>query len=356
MSEPAGAGGAAGAPNPVLVEITRGRLVESRHRGALAVADATGRLVLALGDVARPVFPRSAIKPLQALPFLETGAADAFGFGDAALALACASHSGAPRHVRLVADMLARVGLDATRLACGRHLPFDEAEAQALIRAGKAPSALHHNCSGKHAAMLATAVHCGEPVEGYWRPDHPVQERVRAALEAMLAVPLGEERCGVDGCSVPNWAAPLRGLAHAFARFARPDGLAPRRRAACRRLAAACLAEPELVAGRRRADTVMIEALAGRVLVKAGAEGVHMAALLQDGLGVALKIDDGAKRAAEAAIAFTLGALLAPDDPPAALARLARRRLANWQGRITGELRPAAPLWDAALALRDIRV
>ena len=171
--------------NPVLIELTRGRLVESTHCGAIAVVRADGEIVAGIGDTARPVFPRSAIKPLQAFPFLETGAVDRFGFGAPEIAIACASHTGTSRHTQLVAAMLQRAGLSADALGCGTHEPTHAATQRAMIRSGAHPSPLHHNCSGKHAAMLATAVHKAEPTEGYWRPDHPVQQRIRRALEDM---------------------------------------------------------------------------------------------------------------------------------------------------------------------------
>ena len=179
--------------NPVLIELTRGALVESVHAGAIAVVRADGEVVAAVGDIARPIFPRSAIKPLQALPFLESGAADRFGFGAPEIALACGSHAGARPHVAGVTAMLAGAGLSTTALACGTHEPMDAAAARELLRSGASPSPAHHNCSGKHAAMLATARHLAEPTEGYWRPDHPVQQRIRRALEDMTGCALGAD-------------------------------------------------------------------------------------------------------------------------------------------------------------------
>ncbi len=213
-------------PDPILFELTRGALVESVHRGAIAVVRADGRLVASVGDTARPVFPRSSLKPLQALPFVESGAVDRVGVADGApqIALASASHSGTRRHADLVAAMLARAGLDPTALACGVHEPMDTATQRTMIRAGAEPSPLNHNCSGKHAAMLATAVHLAEPTESYWRPEHPVQRRIQRTLEDMVGCRLGADVCGIDGCSVPNWAIPLSGLARAFARLATGEG------------------------------------------------------------------------------------------------------------------------------------
>ena len=289
--------------NPILIELTRGALVESVHAGVVAMARAEGEPVAALGDVGAPVFPRSAIKPLQALPFVESGAVTRFGLGAAEIAIACGSHSGAARHVAVVEGLLARAGLTPAALGCGAHEPFDGAAARGLIRSGAQPSSLQHNCSGKHAAMLATAVHLGEPTEGYWRPDHPVQERIRRVLEDLTGCVLGAEVCGIDGCSVPNWAIPPAGLARAFARFVTGKTLSSQRAGHCARILDACAAHPELIAGPGRFDTLVMQWLPGKVLVKGGAEGVACGGLPELGLGFALKIDDGAKRAAEAVAA-----------------------------------------------------
>jgi L-asparaginase II len=330
--------------NPVLIELTRGALVESAHAGAVAVVRADGEVVAAVGDIARPVFPRSAIKPLQALPFLESGAADRFGFGPPEIALACGSHAGSARHVAGVTAMLAGAGLSAAALACGRHEPMDAASARGLVRSGTSPSPLHHNCSGKHAAMLATARHLAEPTDGYWRPEHPVQQRIRRALEDMTGCALGPEALGIDGCSVPNWAMPLASLARAFARLGTGEGLAPERAEACRRICEACWAHPELVAGQGQLVTEILQRLGGRVLVKSGAEGVYCGTLAEHDLGFALKIDDGAKRAAEAAMVQVIARL-----HPAARQLGPDPRISNWCGLQVGEVRAGDAL-EALLA------
>ena len=205
--------------DPILIEVTRGPLVESWHRGAVAVAAPSGALALRLGDVERLVFPRSAVKALQALPLIETGAADRFGFGAAEIALACGSHAGTERHTHLAAAMLERAGLSESALGCGAHAPLGASAANALIKAGEVPSQLHNNCSGKHAGMLATAVHLKEPIKGYWEPAHPVQARVHEALVDLSGLPLGDDVRGFDGCSVPNWAMPLSAMARMFAKL-----------------------------------------------------------------------------------------------------------------------------------------
>jgi L-asparaginase II len=324
--------------NPVLIELTRGALVESQHTGAIALARTTGELVASVGDVALPIFPRSAIKPLQATAFVERGAADRFGCGAQEIALASASHSGTPAHAAMARGILQRAGLDREALACGVHDPIDASAARQLIRSGAKASALHHNCSGKHAAMLATAVHEGEPTQGYWRPDHPVQVRIARVLEDLSGCRLGPEVRGIDGCSVPNWAMPLRGLAQAYARFAAGEGTGAARARACRRIAEACWAHPDLVAGPGRLDTRVMSRLPGAVLIKSGAEGVYCGALPERGLGFAIKIDDGAKRAAEAAVMGVIVRFY-----PAAQ-ELRCTSLVNWQGLEVGAIRTTSAL------------
>jgi L-asparaginase II len=331
--------------NPVLVEVVRGGVVESRHRGAVAVVDGDGALVHAVGDVDRPVFPRSAVKAIQALPLLESGAADAFGFGEKEIALACASHSGEPQHTALAAAMLAKAGLDERACECGAHWPSGQEATLALARGGGAPSQLHNNCSGKHAGFLCTCVHQGIDHHGYVAHGHPLQEMVRQALEDLTGAAHESQMCGTDGCSIPTYAVPIRNLALGFARMATATGLAPARAQAARRILTACMAEPFHVAGTGRADTAMMEAGRGRIFTKTGAEGVFCAAIPELGLGIALKCDDGATRAAEVMIASTLARLLPAADPlRAALAVMARPVLKNWRGMEVGGLRPAEAL------------
>jgi L-asparaginase II len=325
--------------NPVLVEVLRSRLVESRHRGAVAVADADGATVLAMGDVTTPIFPRSAVKALQAVPLIETGAADAYGFGDEELALACASHSGEAGHVAGVTRMLAKVGLDATALRCGAHWPMAQPALVALARSGE-PTALHNNCSGKHAGFLCVACAKGIDRADYWRPQHPVQREVRAVLENLTGATLSDDRCAIDGCSVPTWAIPLENLAHAFAKFGTGTGLAPERARAAARLRAACAQKPWHVAGTGRFCTEIMQLFGARVFVKTGAEGVYCGALPELGLGAALKCDDGAGRAAQAVMAALVARLLPlADAKREALARFERPTLRNWNGIEIGSLR-----------------
>jgi L-asparaginase II len=265
--------------NPVLVEVTRGVLTESRHQGAVCVADSAGKAVIAIGDVATSIFPRSAVKVMQALVLVESGAADRYRFGDAELALACASHSGEPDHVAGVERMLARAGLDVDALQCGTHWPTHRPSADALIRAGLPASPLHHNCSGKHAGFLCAACATGSDPRTYTASNHAVQREVHAILENLAGSKIDDKSVAIDGCSVPTFALSLAGLARAFAVLGSEKGLEPERAAACRRLRAACAAKPWYVAGSGSFATEIMSHFGPRVFVKGGAEGVYGGAL-----------------------------------------------------------------------------
>lgn len=331
--------------NPVLVEVLRGAVVESAHRGAISVFDGDGTPAWEIGDTARPVFPRSAVKAIQALPLVESGAADAYGFGDRELALACASHSGEPAHVDLARSMLARAGLDETALECGWHWPSNHEAIVALARAGRSPNALHNNCSGKHAGFLCTCRHLGVDHRGYVKAGHAEQEMVRDAMEAVTGAAHDTDHRGIDGCSIPTYAIPLRDLARGFARMATGSGLGSARAKAASRLLSACMAEPFLVAGTGRADVALMQAAPGRIFVKTGAEGVYCAALPELGLGIALKCDDGAGRAAEVMVAAVLARLLRADEALSGqLNEQARPAVESRVGAKVGSLRPTAEL------------
>jgi L-asparaginase II len=258
---------------------------------------------------------------------------------DEELALACASHSGETAHVAGVERMLAKAGLDSSALQCGAHWPIAQPAAAAVARSG-VPSPLHNNCSGKHAGFLCVARAMGVDHANYWRAEHPVQRLVRTVLEDFTGAALGEARCAIDGCSVPTWAVPLRNLAHAFAKFGIGCGISVARAEAAARLRQACVRQPWYVAGTGRFCTDIMQLFGERVFVKTGAEGVYCAALPQQGLGVALKCDDGASRAAQAITA----ALIARFLPLAASERTALERfvqpvLRNWNGFEVGQIR-----------------
>lgn len=331
--------------NPVLVEVLRGVVIESRHRGAVCVVDADGKRVLEIGDMARPVFPRSAVKSIQALPLIESGAADAFGFGEKELALACASHNGEAAHADLALSMLTRAGLGADALECGTHWPMYQEATIELARSGGEPSGLHNNCSGKHSGFVCTCVHSGIDPTGYVGRGHWLQEAVREAMESVTGAAHGEDVCGTDGCSIPTYAIPLNNLALGFARMATGVGLGAERAKAAKRLFAACMAQPFFTAGSGRADTALMEAAPGRMFVKVGAEGVYCAAIPELGLGIALKVDDGASRAAEVAVATLLAKLIGADGELAEkLGKISDPVLANWNGIDVASLRPTEAL------------
>ena len=329
--------------NPVLVEVTRGEMVESRHRGSAVVVDTRGKIAASWGNHGAAVYPRSAVKPLQAIPLVESGAAEAYGLGDAEIALACASHAGEARHIETVAAWLERIGLDQSDLECGPYWPMNEDASRALAARGQTPTAIHNNCSGKHAGFLATAVHKGEKTKGYVRFEHPVQQRILGTLEAMCGLDLGDAPRGIDGCAIPTIAIPLENLAWGMARFGAPGELSDSRAAACRRIAGAMAAEPFMVAGTGRYCTEIMQVTGGAALVKTGAEGVFCAALPQFGLGVALKCDDGAGRAAEVMLSAVLRHIGVLDDPmEAKLAARITAPVTNRSGRHVGDVRAAA--------------
>ncbi len=318
--------------NPVLAEVRRGNWVENRHRGAFHVVDARGHVVATAGDAAHPIFPRSAIKAIQALAMFRSGAVDMFGLDDEALALACASHMGEPGHVAGVARFLERIGCTLDDLECGAHPPTNAAARKALREADEAPMALHNNCSGKHAGMLAVAKALGAPTAGYVERDHPAQQLVRACIADVIGSDLTTDRCGTDGCSIPTWAAPLEDFAAGFARMAAAEDLADDLVAPSARILDAATAHPFLIRGTDTLDTDLMAAFAGRLMLKIGAEGVFCGAVRNLGLGFALKIDDGNMKAAEVAIAALIGAIAKPDElERAALGARAVHTLTNWR-------------------------
>lgn len=335
--------------NPILVEALRGGAIESFHRGAFAVVDADGAVVAQAGTIDHPVFPRSAVKVMQALPLVASGAADRFGLTAEQLALACASHGGEPRHVAAAAAMLAQAGVDGDALECGAHWPYREDNQRAMATRGEAPTALHNNCSGKHAGFVCLGCLLAEGsdrralLQGYVKPGHPVMREVTAALQAATGHDLAQAPVGTDGCSIPTYAIPLRALALGFARIGTGTGLSPAHAGAARRLRAAVAEHPFMVAGSGRFDTRVMERLGARVFCKVGAEGVYGAAFPEAGLGVAVKMDDGNNaRAAEVVMAGLIEAHVRLDDAERAFVHeLADLPLRNWNGLDVGRLRYA---------------
>lgn len=331
--------------NPVCVEVTRGDLVESRHRGSVAVVDGDGKLVFSLGDIESGVFPRSACKAMQALPLVESGAADAYGFGDKELALACSSHNGEDEHVVLAASMLARAGRDVTTLECGAHWSFDQKTIIHQARTMEKPTALHNNCSGKHSGFICACSHQNIDPKGYVGYDHPLQQQIRETMQSLTGTPLGHDNCGTDGCAIPSYAVPLKSLAHGFARMATGNGLEPPRAKASRRLIDACMAEPFYVAGTDRACTKLMQIAPGRIFAKTGAEGVFCAAIPEQGIAIAVKCDDGTTRAAEAMVAATLARFFEKGGGVhAGLMAMANKALKNWNRIHVGDIRATTVL------------
>ena len=328
--------------NPVLAEAIRGNWVENRHRGAYVVVDADGRIIASAGDIERPVFPRSAIKSMQALPIFGRNAEGKFHHSEEELALACASHHGEDVHVETANGLLTRIGLSAADLECGAHMPTNAAAREALRLAGAEPSPLHNNCSGKHSGMLSVALAMGVPTAGYVGREHEVQKAVRAAVEAAIGESLTEGKCGTDGCSIPTFAAPLRAFAYGFARMATGKGLSPDMGSAAQRLFNAATSHPHLVAGTGHPDTLLMAAFKGRLMQKGGAEGVQCGAIRDKGWGYALKCDDGNMAASHAMLAGVLLKFADPDAEQRALVEtLGHQPIKNVRGADVGEMRTA---------------
>jgi len=335
--------------NPVLAESMRGNWIENRHRAAYVVTDDNGNVIASAGDIDRAVYPRSAIKSMQAMAMVTSGALGRFALGDEDLALAVASHHGEDVHVAGVTSFLGHIGLAATDLECGAHWPSNAEAREALRAEGQAPSTLHNNCSGKHSGMLSVALALGVDPHGYVGREHAVQVQVRAAVEAVLGVALSEDRCGVDGCSIPTWAAPLSAFARGFARMATGRHLKPDLAAAARRVFDAATRHPRLVAGSGHFDTVVMEAFGGRLMQKGGAEGVQCGAVRDRGWGYALKCDDGNMDASRAMVAALLMVIARPDAAQQALLQtFADQTLVNVRGLVVGQLR-ATPEASPAL-------
>lgn len=299
---------------PFTVEVTRGGMVESRHYGTAIIVDAKGKVLHSWGDADQLIYPRSAIKPLQSLALLESGAADHYQLSDAEVALASSSHSSEPLHINAVSAWLKRIGLGAADLECAGHLPSNEKAAHDMIRSGEEITTIHNNCSGKHTGFLSTCLHLGEQTKGYIQADHPVQERLLRILSEMGDCDLSGTPRGIDGCGIPVIGMPLAGMALAMARMAAPEGLETKRAAAAKRIVPSMAAHPAHVAGTGRFDTVAMTAARGRFTTKTGAEAVHAGIIPELGVGIALKVEDGNKRGSDVAIANILDLLGVLDD------------------------------------------
>lgn len=325
-----------------IVEVTRGDLVESEHLVCYALADADGRVVASRGDIDRLVYLRSSAKPLIATAVVASGAADRFSFSTEEIALSAASHSGEPKHVQTALSMLAKAGLPETALQCGAHAPVHEPSAEALYLSGQRPRAVHNNCSGKHAGILALAVHRGSDPDGYLAADHPAQVEILDVCSRLLDLPLARMRVGVDGCGIPVIAAPLRSTAIFFAKLVDPDRFPREFAPALRRVIAAMTAHPDYVAGTKRFDTDLMTVAQGDVLAKGGAEGYHASAALRRGLGLTVKVADGNYRAVAPLVTNRLKEFGVLDAARMAqLSAYEAPRVRNHAGLVVGEIRIA---------------
>jgi L-asparaginase II len=327
-----------------LVEVTRGGVVESIHHGAVAVVDAHGQLLYSAGDPNVEIFTRSACKPFQAMPFVAQGGPQKFGFTLPEIAIMCASHSGEPRHEQTVRGMLSKIGLSEADLQCGTHPPVYYNYLGQLAREGEVFTPAQHNCSGKHTGMMAFCLLTGTPHKNYLDPDHPIQRQIKKSVSHFAGVPEQNISMGTDGCSAPNFALPLIGLARAFAQLAvdEPDdvyGDAPRT------IFKAMTTHPEMVSGERRNDLAIMQTGAGDWVSKVGAEAMQGVGIRSQGLGIAIKIADGNPRALHpitVEVLRQIGVLDNPESTP--LAPFARPEIKNYRNTITGEIRPAFTL------------
>jgi L-asparaginase II len=330
----------------ILAEVIRGGAVESVHAGTIAVVATDGRLVAWAGDVERFAYFRSSAKPFQAIPVVESGAADAFGFTTAELALCCASHHAERHHQREVAAMLAKLGLTEDALQCGIALPSDDEEAGRILSGLVPPSPLQCDCSGKHTGMLATCLHLGYPIDSYLEPEHLLQRMIRGIVAEVCRVPAEALRLATDGCSVPTFGTSIRAFATAYAVLAQPERVPEdaggRHQAALKRLRGAMTTHPENVAGTGALVTDLMALSGGRIAAKSGAEGLICLALPERGLGVAIRIADGSFRAHGVVVAAVLEQLDAV-DPAVIVAAMARHssEIRNHNGRHVGDLRAA---------------
>ncbi|HLL73839.1 MAG TPA: asparaginase [Pyrinomonadaceae bacterium] len=343
--EAGGASAAAGAP---LVFVARGGVVESIHRVHVAAVDGAGRLVASLGSPGAVFFLRSCCKPHQAIPLVASGAADHFKITPEELAVACGSHNGEEVQRRAVVSLLGKAGLAPGALKCGAHEPYGRQAANQLEERGEQPSALHNNCSGNHAGMLALARHTGASVETYDLSENPAQQAILRAVSQFTGVPAEEIELAIDGCGAPTFAVPLQAAALAAARLvAPPVEWDAETRAACARLTAAMNEHPALVAGEGELDTELMRRCGGRLVSKVGAEGMYTAGVRPcgrwpRGLGLAMKIEDGDKKdrarpAAAVRLLRQLGVL--NDEDVGALAKFASQTITNHRGDRVGETR-----------------
>jgi L-asparaginase II len=347
-----------------LLEVTRGQIVESTHYGSIVVVDSNGKLIAAQGDPQTVAFLRSSAKPFQALPFVERGGVEHYGFVPRELSLCCASHEGSAMHVETVAEMQKKIGIDESHLQCGAHLPGDVDELKSMILQDRHPTPNYNNCSGKHTAMLAHAKMRGLPLENYLEINHPVQQDILASFAGMCLFPASEIELGTDGCSAPNFAVPMFHAALGMARLCDPRELPQVRAEACCKITEAMSAHPEMVSGYGEFDEQLMRAGEGKIITKRGAEGFQIVGLMpgairpdSPGTGIAIKVSDGdasrmgddltfsnrVRPAVTLEILRQLAALSSKQEQ--ALAGFGPvRQIRNHRGIVTGQSRPVFEL------------
>ncbi|MEK4484448.1 asparaginase [Psychrobacillus sp. FSL H8-0484] len=328
-----------------LVDVIRGGIVESEHWGHIAVVNSEGELIYSSGDPNRVTFARSSMKPLQAIPIVETGAADFYKLSPADLSLACASHNGEDQHTNRVRTILKTLDLTTDSLKCGTHPPRWQEKYEELMKSGKEVSAEYNNCSGKHSGMLTTAKFMEESLEDYYKTDHPVQKRIIEVISDLCEIPVDEVEIGIDGCGVPVHGIPLKKLALGFAKLANPSALPDKRKTAIKRITSAMMAEPEMVGGTDRFCTDFMRIEEGRMFGKAGAEGVYCIGDIETGIGIALKIEDGNGRATSSVAVEVLKQLNLLDEKQSELLQdYHYPKLKNARQEVIGQLRPCFTL------------
>jgi L-asparaginase II len=330
-----------------LVLVQRGGITESIHRGHVAVVDSSGKIVAAYGNPHFHTYTRSALKPLQAISVLESGAAERFNLSDKEIVAISSSHSGEVFHIGVVESILHKIGCAAGVLQCGAHPPLHKVSAQQLADSSIKPTAVHNNCSGKHSGMVATALALGAHLETYRETEHPVQQLILSIVAEICGIPMNEIDIGIDGCGVPVFGMPISNLAQGFARFGDQESWMSPRKEYCRRIGKAIVEHPFVLAGSDRFDSLLIEATKGRLLVKSGAEGIAAISDTANGLGIVVRVEDGAERAVYPAVMETLEQLgLIDSEERKKLDSFHHPVMLNWAGTQVGSLNPVLRLRD----------
>lgn len=333
--------------NPVLVEIFRGNTLESFHRGVICAVDEKGKVIFSKGDIHQVCYPRSAMKFLQTIPLIESGAADFFGLTEEEIAITLGSHNGEEEHVIVVDSILKKAGLNRTHLQCGPQMPTLRKDSTRLIREGKSAEAIHNNCSGKHAGFLALSVFLKAPVDGYLKPNHPVQQQIQNLVSEMYEYPLQKMECGLDGCSAPIYSVPVYHQALGFKNLSCGEHFSTHRAIACKRILQAARNYPFMIAGSNRYCTDLIATCGQKIIGKTGAEGIFCMVLPEHKIGVCIKIDDGKMLPQyNVAQAFVEASGLFDEASLRPLSKYKQDSLKNWNKLTTGKIKPIDNIFD----------